>query len=73
MQRSEIDSKYKWDLSAIYKTDADFDADIKACEALVADFGKNEKTMLGSAEGLLSALKGVAAISAKIEKLWCCR
>lgn len=71
MQRSEIDSKYKWDLSAIYKTDADFDADIKACEALVADFGKNEKTMLGSAEGLLSALKGVAAISAKIEKLWC--
>lgn len=71
MQRSEIDSKYKWDLRGIYATEDDFKADMKACEGLISSFGKHEKTMLRSAEELLEALKGVAAISAKIEKLWC--
>ncbi len=71
MQRNEIEAKYKWDLSAIYPSDEEFLADCKTLEEMSADYGKHEKTMLRSAEELLSALKGVAAISAKIEKLWC--
>ncbi len=71
MERHEIDQKYKWDLSAIYESDENFLADCKACEELTAAFSAHEKTMLGSAEGLLSTLRALREISGKIEKLWC--
>ncbi len=71
MQRHEIDEKYKWDLSEIYAGEEDFLADCRALEGLSGDFGRHEGTMLSSAEGLLSALRAVREISAKIEKLWC--
>ena len=69
--RSKIDQKYKWDLSGIYKTAEDFSADYALCEKMIADYQKHEKTMLSSAESLLSALADIAKISSKIEKLWC--
>ena len=69
-KRSEIDAKYKWDLTKIYATDADFDADLAECEKLIAAFSKHEKTMLASADGLLAALEDNTAIGRKIQKLW---
>ncbi len=71
MQRHEIDSKYKWDLSAIYESDEAFFADCKELEELTDAFGAHEKTMLNSAAELLSALRALREVSAKIEKLWC--
>ena len=32
LERKDVDPKYKWDLSAIYATKADFDADFKLAE-----------------------------------------
>ena len=56
LERKDVDQKYKWDLSVIYKDNAAFNADYKKAEALIAEFGKHEKTMCESAEGLYNAL-----------------
>ena len=34
-QRNEIEEKYKWDLSVIYKDDKAVEEDIKRCERLL--------------------------------------
>ena len=71
LQRNEIDARYKWDLTAIYRSSEEFEADFSACNKLIEGFGAHEKSMLLSSSGLLSAMKDVTAISAKIEKMWC--
>ena len=70
MERKDIDKKYKWDLSVIYKTDADFEADYKKAASLVSEYSKHEKTMTKSAEGFYSAFADMSAIEAIIERLW---
>ena len=70
LERKDIDAKYKWDLSVIYKDEAAFYADYSKCEAMVKAYAKHEKTMLSSAEGLYNALKDMTEIDAVIEKLW---
>ena len=35
-ERKDIDQKYKWDLTVIYKTEADFDADYALTEGKIA-------------------------------------
>lgn len=69
-KRSEIDAKYKWDLTKIYASDADFDAELAECERMIAAYPAHEKKMLKSAEGLLAALEDSTAIGRKIQKLW---
>ena len=69
--RQEIDAKYKWDLTKIYKNDDEFSAEIAEVEKLVKDYPKHEKTMTKSAEDLLSALRDVVAMQIKLEKLYC--
>ena len=56
LERKDIDKKYKWDLTVIYKDEAAFNADYTKCEALIKDFAKHEATMAKSAEGLYNAL-----------------
>ena len=70
-ERNSVDAKYKWDLSAIYATEADYEADIKRVEVMAKSFAAHEKTMLRSAGDLLSALKDTALIDRIIHKLWC--
>ena len=69
-ERKDIDQKYKWDLSAIYSNEAAFDADYALTEKSIAAFGAHEQVMTKSAEGLLETLTDMAAIEAKIDKLW---
>ena len=69
-ERQEIDARYKWDLSVIYKDEAAFYADYEKVEKLVEAYPKHEKTMCDSAEGLYRALTDVVAIESVIEKLW---
>ncbi|MBQ7387662.1 MAG: hypothetical protein IJW03_05810, partial [Clostridia bacterium] len=66
----EINEKYKWDLTQIYATDADFEADFKLAEQMIKEFPKHEKTMLKSADGLFAALSDMSSCERKIEKLW---
>ena len=42
MDRKKIDNKYKWDLSLIYKTEEEFNKDIKLLKNMVNDFKKYE-------------------------------
>ena len=70
MDRKDIDPKYKWDLSVIYKDEKAFFEDYAKCEKLVKAYSKHEKTMLASAEGLYNALCDYTAIDSMIEKLW---
>lgn len=70
LERKDIDKKYKWDLSVIYKTEEDFNKDFKIAEGKIKDFKKYEKTMIKSAESLLSALRDMTEIELLINNLW---
>ncbi|MBQ9703583.1 MAG: oligoendopeptidase F [Clostridia bacterium] len=70
LERKDIDKKYKWDLSVIYKDEAAFNADYSTCETLIKDFAKHEATMAKSAEGLYNAITDMCVIENLIGKLW---
>ncbi len=69
-ERKDIDKKYKWDLSVIYKDQAAFDADYALAESKIKAFAAHEKTMTESAEALFAALSDMTELEAVIEKLW---
>lgn len=71
LERKDIDPKYKWDLSVIYKDRDAFNLDYKLAERKIKDFKKHEKIMILSAENLAAALSDMCEIDALIEKLWC--
>ena len=68
--RKDIDSKYKWDLSVIYKDEDGFKADFAAVEALASSFSSHEALMCESAEGLLATLTDLVAMTETLNKLW---
>ena len=70
LERKDVDSKYKWDLSVIYSNEDKFFEDYSKCEALVKAYPAHEKTMLQSAEGLYNAIRAMLDIDEIIEKLW---
>lgn len=70
LERRDIDAKYKWDLSVIYKDEAAFNADYALAESKIKEFPKHEKTMLKGARELYETLRAVVDIEAVIEKLW---
>ena len=70
LERKDIDKKYKWDLSVIYKDEAAFFEDYAKAEKMIKAFAAYEKTMLLSAEDLYNTLKAMTDIEAVIEKLW---
>ncbi len=69
-ERKDIEAKYKWDLSVIYKDEAAFNADYALAEEKIKEFKAHEKTMLAGAEELYAMLSDMFAIEAIIEKLW---
>ena len=71
MERKEIDAKYKWDLSAIYKDEAAFNADYAATEEMAKAFAAHESKMCATAEGLFEALSDYAQLQRAVNKLWC--
>jgi len=68
--RSEIPAKYKWDLTGIYKNEAEFEADFERAKALVADFSRHRDTMSKSAEGLYDACQASTELDRVITKLY---
>lgn len=70
LERKDIDPKYKWDLTVIYKDEDAFFADYKRAEGLIGELGALEGGMLKSAEGLYAVLSKVSEIEAVIDKLW---
>ena len=70
LERKDIDQKYKWDLTVIYKDMTAFEADFALAQKKLKEFSKFEKTMTKSAEDLYETLDAMVKIEAIIEKLW---
>lgn len=68
--RADIPAKYKWDLTAIYKNMAEFDADFEKASQLVKAFPAHAETMTKSAQGLYNMLSDQVELSRIIEKLY---
>jgi len=70
LERKDIDKKYKWDLTVIYKDEAAFEADYALAQKKLKEFAKYEKTMTKNAEDLYETLDAMTKVEAIIEKLW---
>ncbi len=70
LERKDVDQKYKWDLSVIYKDENAFNEEYKRAEKLISDFRKHEKTMTSSAFELYNTLCDLVSLEGIIEKLW---
>lgn len=68
-QRAEIPEKHKWNLTDIFKSDADFEASFKKAEGLIAKFPGLKGTLGKSAESLLAALEARDELSNEIDRL----
>ena len=66
--RSEIDDKYKWDLTTIYKTDADFYEEYERVKKMVEDLKTDD--IFKSGESLYKYLKANDEIDVLIDKLY---
>ena len=56
IDRKNADAAHRWDLSAIYKTEADFSADCERLQSILKDFPTLRERMTESGAGLLGAL-----------------
>lgn len=57
MKRSEINNKYKWDLSHIYKTDELWEQDFKRLKEILPSFQDLKQNMTDSAKNLANVLR----------------
>lgn len=69
-ERSQIPDKYKWDLSLMYKTDADWEVDFAKCEKLIPNIKKYKGKLSKNAKTLLSALRLADKISAINDRIY---
>ena len=67
---SKTNSKYEWDLTAIYADEDAFYVDFTRAEEMIAAFPAHESTMLNSAGEFYAALRARADLEEVIEKLW---
>ncbi len=67
--RADIPAKYKWDLTAIYKSEADFDTDMARAEQMIASFAEHERDMTATAQNLYDTLEHLYSAQRLLEKL----
>ena len=68
--RSEIADKYKWDLTGIFKSDADWHAAKDAISLKIKDVEKFKGTLTGSAAKLLSCLEFNSQLNKEATRLF---
>ena len=68
-QRCEIDDKYKWDLSKIYKSSEEVENDLNKILGLTKEFKSYENHLLDSDKTLLEAINKYYEIIRTIDKL----
>lgn len=68
--RADIPQKYKWDLTKIYKTEVDFDSDMKKAEEMIDAFSSHEADMISAPECLYSTFEDMFGIQRLLEKLY---
>ncbi|WP_243661771.1 oligoendopeptidase F [Miniphocaeibacter halophilus] len=67
VNREEVNKKYTWDLSLIYKNEAEYEKDIRALKELVEEFVKNYQGKLSSVEVIINSLKDYSVILEKLD------
>jgi len=67
--RNEIEEKYKWDLTHVYKTDEEWEKDFNWVEDHISEYKKFEGTLAKSSGDLLSCLKFDDEMGIKLERL----
>lgn len=70
MDREKIEEKYKWDLTQIFKTTADFEQAIKEVKNEISSFSKYEDIMNTSAANFYNTIKDYFDITRKLEKIY---
>lgn len=68
-ERSQIDPKYTWDLTAMYPSREAWEADFKHCEAGLTALARMKGTVSRSPETLLNYLKSFDDLSVKVSKV----
>ena len=68
--RADIPEKYKWDLSVIYKTEEDFDADMKKAREMIDAVGRHKEDMTSSPECLYNTFSDMFSAQRIISKLY---
>ena len=68
-ERSQIDPKYTWDLTALYSSREGWESDFKVCEKSVAALADMKGKASKSPEGLLAYLTASADLSVKFSRI----
>ncbi|SFL13729.1 oligoendopeptidase F [Halanaerobium salsuginis] len=68
--RKEIAEKYKWDLTVIYSSDADFESELNEALAAVKNIADLKAEFTASAQNLLTALEKIIQIEKKVARLY---
>lgn len=69
-QRNEIDEKYQWDLTTVFKTDSDWEQELKSLEIAIEEAQTLEGRLTQSAADLLAVTETQLALSRRLEKLY---
>ncbi len=69
MKRTEIEDKFKWDLTAIYKTQEDYDKDFRKLKSLIPQISDYKGIFLNDVEKFLEFMALYEKISRLFEKL----
>lgn len=70
MDRNQIDTKYKWDLTQIFRSTKDFEESYKKIEDLIEDFKKYENIMKENAKGFYETINTYYEIARILDKLY---
>lgn len=70
MQRKDIEEKYRWDLSKIYKSDEDFFNDYNYAKNLIPTVSSYKGRFTSDAKTFLEFMKLIEDISRKISKMY---
>ncbi len=68
--RKDVPAEYKWDLTQLYKTDDEWEADLKKIPSLVKTFASFKGRLAESSSIFLEALKADEALDRQIEKVY---
>ena len=68
--REEIDNKYKWDLSVIFKNEKEFNDLYEETKELINIFKKYENHVMDNSDTLLEVIEVDIEISRRIDKLY---
>jgi len=68
--REEVDNKYKWDLSTIYKNEIELNTDYDNICKKTNEFKSLENTFLSSSNDLYNTLKEYYYINMILDKMW---